>query len=190
MLYDHSELSSMRVNRTTKSLAAITILLVLLAGFFYLIPFEMTDTEATWQEHNMSDHLKLANNFQFTPRSYDEKIDIVLNCTKGSLDVVVINRNQWSNWYEEKEYSSYYEAKNTTHVDVTVEIQPSYAGTVFVIISTPYGAITMSGSLVGHSKAYYESVAFILLAVAIPFAVALIWNAIMTEEKSEATMSG
>jgi hypothetical protein len=190
LLYDYIGLSSMRVNRTTKSLAAITFLLVFLAGFFYFVPFEMNDTEATWQESNISDHLRIVNNFQFTPRSYDERIDILLNCTEGSLDVVVINRNQWGNWYQEEEYSSYYEVKNTTLVHVTVEIQPSYGGTVFVIISTPYGAVAMSGEVVGHSMAYYEPVAFILLAVAIPFAVAFIWNTIMTKQKPKATMSG
>lgn len=105
----------------------------------------------------------------FPWRFHNQSIDIFLQCTNGSLDIVVLNYNEWSAWDQGENYSAYYEASNVTSVMTTIEIDPPVTGSIDIILQTIYGEAWMSVNIFNHWMGYDDATGMNSLIVAIPF---------------------
>ncbi|MFW9832656.1 MAG: hypothetical protein ACFFEK_01565 [Candidatus Thorarchaeota archaeon] len=123
----------------------------------------------------------------FPWRSYNQTIDIFLDCTNGSLDILVLNFTERESWYHGENYSAYYEARNVTSVMTTVEINPPHRS-IDVILQTNYGNVSMSVSIYGHWMEFDESTAGNSLLVAIPFGLGALYYATKESKKDDSSI--
>ena len=164
-------------------LGIVWVLLVLSAGFFYLVPYERIEIAEDVEDLGIGGYLTIPHHLLFTPRSYEQTIDIAVACIVGTIDIVVLNSNEWGSWYTGEEYSSYYELKNASEISTTITIDPPYEGSIDIMIQTNYGDVILSASMVGHSMAYNELLAILSVSFALPFIVG--WVVLTVQSKRD-----
>ncbi len=178
----------MRRNRTSDILAIFVVLIIVNAGVFYFVPFERVEVAAEIEYLGIVGYLTIPYHLLFTPRSFSQAIDIAITCSEGTIDLVVLNSNEWGNWYIDEDYSAYYEIENASVILTTIDLTTPYEGAIDIIIQTNYGDVVLSGVIEGHSMAYNEPIAIVSLTLAIPFIVGWISYMITIRKDEEGTM--
>jgi len=164
----------MRGNTSSNVLCILFVGLIAVSAFFFLVPYESEITILEGTEFGILDHLTAPYHAYFPMRSHDQSIEIFLSCTEGSLDLVLLKSTEWGAWYNEENYTAYYEATNVTFVMATIQIEPPYIGSIDIIMQTNYGDVEMSVSIVSRSMEYNHTAGITVLLAAIPIALAWI----------------
>jgi len=159
----------MRGNWVSIVLAFVCIGFIVGSALSFTIPYQEEGLVLTGSDFGIVGGLKAPFHAYFPLRSYNQSIDIFLQCTNGSLDIVVLKSTEWSAWYQGENYSAYYEASNVTSVMTTIEINPPSIGSIDIILQTNYGDAWMSVSIFNHWMGYENSTGVNSLLVAIPF---------------------
>jgi len=149
---------SMRKERVSIVLSFLCILLVGNSIFYFVVPSEK-DSMILEGNFGIVDNLKVPFHAFFRDRSQNQRIEISLFCSEGSIDLVVLEFSEWESWYNGSEYTALYEWTNTSHVDTVVQIDPSYKGSIDIFFSTAYGDVTLVVSIYSRSMSYDDTTA-------------------------------
>ncbi|MHA3964110.1 MAG: hypothetical protein AM325_011305 [Candidatus Thorarchaeota archaeon SMTZ1-45] len=159
----------MRINWVSIVLAFVCIGFVVGSALSFAVPYQKDEMILEGSDFGIVGGLTVPFHARFPLRSYNQSIDIFLQCTNGSLDIVVLKATEREAWYQGENYSVYYEARNVTSVMTTVEIYPPDIYSIDIIFQTNYGDVQMSVSMTSQWMGYDDSTGFNSLLVAIPF---------------------
>jgi hypothetical protein len=167
----------MRGNGVSIILAFVCIGFIVGSVLSFTIPYQREQMILWGSNFGILDHLTDSSHVEFPFRSYNQSIDIFLQCTNGSLDIVILKSTEWDAWNNGENYSAYYEMKNVTSVMTTVEINPPYIHLIDIIMQTNYGDVEMSVDISIHWIDYNDLTGVNSLLAAIPFALCSIYYA-------------
>ncbi|TFH02332.1 MAG: hypothetical protein E4H14_17735 [Candidatus Thorarchaeota archaeon] len=151
-------------------MAFVCIGFIVGATLSFTVPYQMDQLILVGDNFGILNDLTAPFHTSFPLRSYNQSIDIFLECTNGSLDIVILNSTDWGSWYRGENYTAYFEVRNATSIMTTVEINPPYNRLIDIILQTNYGDARMSVSLSSHCMWYDITTGVNSLLVAIPFA--------------------
>ncbi len=159
----------MKGNWVSIILTFVCIGFIVGSALSFIVPYQKDGMILTGSDFGIRGGLTAPFHASFPLRSYNQSIDIFLDCRNGSLDIVVLKSTEWDAWYHGENYSAYYEVRNVTSVMTTVEINPPSIHSIDIILQTNYGEAWMSVSIINHCMEYDESTGVNSLLVAIPF---------------------
>jgi len=159
----------MRGNWVSIILAFVCFGFIVGSALSFTVPYQDEELVLTGSDFGIVGGLIAPFHAHFPLRSHNQSIDIFLQCTNGSLDIVVLKSTEWSAWDQGENYSAYYEASNVTSVMTTIEINPPSIGSIDIILQTNYGDARMAVSIFNHWMGYEDSTGVNSLLVAIPF---------------------
>ena len=160
---------STRRSRISIILAFVCIGFIVGFTISFIVPYQKDEAVLIGSDLGILDGLTVPFHSYFPWRSYNQSLDIFLDCRNGSLDILVFKSSEWTAWHEGENYSAYYEARNVTSVTTTVEISPQSIDTIDIILQTNYGDVRMNVNIISHCLEYDESTGVNSLLVAIPF---------------------
>jgi len=161
----------MRGSRVSIILAFICIGFIVGSVISFAIPYQYEENIVSMSDLGAVEDLTIPFHEIFPLGSYDQSIDIFLNCEDGSLDIFVMESTEWDAFTHLENYSAYLEAKNVTGVMTTVEIDPPSNHWIDIILQTKYGGVNMSISITSHCMAYDTTTAINSALISIPFAI-------------------
>jgi hypothetical protein len=159
----------MKGKRVSIALAFVCIGFLVGSAISFMVPYHRDEIIEAEEDLNIAGGLTVCFHSIFPLRSYNQSIDISLECTNGSLDIAVLKTTERSAWEQGVNYSAYYEAENVTSVVIAAEISPSYTS-ISICLRTDYGDAQMIVSISSHWMEYDDSTGLNSLLVAIPFA--------------------
>jgi len=175
----------MRRNGVSIILAFVCIGFIVGATLSFTIPYQEERLILTGTDFGIVGGLTAPFHAYFPLRSYNQSIEIFLNCSNGSLDIFVLKSTEWNAWYHGENYSAYYEARNVTNVMITVEINPPSISSIDIILQTNYGDARMSVSVSNYWLGYNDSTGVNSLIVAMPFGLCSLFYATKKTEHDE-----
>lgn len=165
----------MRGNWVSIVLAFVCIGFIVGATLSFMVPDQFEENIVSAGDLGIFENLTVPYHTRFPQRSYEQVIDISLQCTNGSLDIIVLKSTEWDAWAHNENYTPYFEATNVTSVMTIIEISPPYMRLIDIILETNYGYAEMSVSISSHCMWYDVTTGVNSLLIAIPFAVALVY---------------
>ena len=156
----------------------------------FTVPHQEEGLVLTGSNFGIVGGLTAPSHAYFPLRSFNQTIDIFLQCTNGSLDIVVLNSDEWTAWNQGENYSAYYEATNVTSVMTTVEIDPPSIRSIDIIIQTNYGDVWMIVNIFNQWMGYDDSTGMSSLLVAIPFGLGSVYYATKEPKKGDGMNGG
>ena len=175
----------MRGNWVSVICAFVCIGFLIGATLSFTVPYQEEGLVLTGSNFGILGGLTAPFHAHFPWRSHNQTIDIFLQCTNGSLDIVVLNSNEWSAWDQGENYSAYFEATNVTSVMTTIEISPPIVGSIDIILQTNYGEAWMSVNIFNHWMGYDDTTGMTSLIVAIPFGLVAYYYATKEPKKDD-----
>lgn len=181
----------MRGNRVSIILAFVCIGFIVGSTLSFIVPNQYDEMILMGSDIGIVNDLKVPFHVRFPLRSYNQSIDIFLECTNGSLDIVILKSTDWDSWYHRENYTAYFEVRNATSIMTTVDINPPYNRLIDIILQTNYGDARMSVSLSSHWMGYDITTGVNSLLVAIPFALgALYYSTRKTKNEDKSVGTG
>jgi hypothetical protein len=179
----------MRGNWVSFVLAFICVGFIVGATLSFIIPYPYEENILSDSDLGIFENLTVPYHTRFPQRSYEQVIDISLQCTNGSLDIIVLKSTEWDAWTHGENYTPYFEATNVTSVMTAIDIDPAYMRLIDIILETNYGYAEMSVRISSHCMWYDVTTGVNSLLVAIPFAVAAVYYG-TKETKNDETSIG
>jgi hypothetical protein len=158
-----------RRNGVSIILAFVCIGFIVGSAISFIFPYQKDEMILTGLNFGILGGLTAPFHASFPWMSYNQSLDIFLDCNNGSLDILVMKYTEWDAWYQGENYSTYYEVRNVTSVMTTVEISPPSIDTIYITLQTNYGDAWMNVSITSHCMDYDEQTGVNSLLVAIPF---------------------
>lgn len=161
----------MRGSRVSIILAFICIGFIVGSAIAFAVPYQYEEDIESFSHLGIVENLTVPFHELFPLRSYDQSIDIFLNCEDGAIDIYVLESTEWDAFVHAENYSAYFEAKNVTNVMTTVEIDPPSNHWIDIIMQTKYGGVNITITISSHWMGYDITTAINSALVAIPFAI-------------------
>ena len=174
----------MRGNWVSIVLAFVCIGFIVGATISFTIPHQEEGLVLTGSDFGIVGGLTAPFHAYFPWRTYNQTIDIFLQCTNGSLDITVLRSDEWNAWDQGENYSAYFEMRNVTSIMTTIEIDPPYRS-IDVILQSNYGDVWMSVSIYNYWLGYNDSTGMNSLLVAIPFGLGSLYYANKEPKKDD-----
>ena len=89
-------------------------------------------------------------------RSHSQTLKILLNVSKGKVNMTFLDHNNYLNWIFEDSYTHFLQYENITFFDDIITLQPPLEGSIFILI-TPVEDSTINPKFWFNHLVYYNN---------------------------------
>ncbi len=152
------------MRKREKLTAIIGICFTLLSIMGLFVPFQKTETIMPELDYGIVEGNKLYYHFEYPWRSFDQKIIIDLNASKGKISLLIMDERTFTYYLLKQQYDTYFQSFNFTVMKKELMIFPPNQDelTIIVIIEED---TELKGSIETQYLFYYSNYGIFFLII-------------------------